>query len=280
MYGMAVTTLLSIEIFQGAATRDAIIVNRIVATCTGVFMACVVAVIPPFVKGGSPDHTLECLTTMKVSFNSLLKTYADKEEWSAITQKDAMEKFIHPVQLKHECADFLLKDADMFDSLIGMCFPNLTVKAGLKPLLADMQVSITLMKKVVDYLCAIEGEEAVVLRTAISDMLSTGWDRFLEEGATRDADNQKRQLQGRVRLSIRLINARWQEHQVAWDAIDDAASMTVKLARKLDAMQQKQNELVKELAAMKENVTVTNHPDGGTPIHHIHDENKMSILLV
>lgn len=247
-YTLLYMTLLSVETFLGDGEIDGLVVNRIVATATGVVFAWIVAAIPPFVKGCSPEHAKDCIVSLDESFHSLLETYARKEIWAALDPKDVAAKFVHPVEAKLALASFLLTDASMYDSFIKLYAHNLAADPGLKPLLADIQVTITLLNKLVEFFNVIEDEQEETLRKAISGMLDMGLDRAFEVETGGMKDHAERQSQ--ACLLVRIIHTRWQKHKFVCDAIARAED-NMSLMEKVETLERDRAEFSRELALLR-----------------------------
>jgi len=168
LYFFVIFALLSVEIFVGKGDKEGLVINRIVATCTGVAMAMLFSWIPPRTRGGDPIHTQIYWDALSGAFVSVLTLFAGvKDELTPTNAKDAKAKFMTPVQEKRKYASFLLKDASRFHIL-----PILNPNKALNPLIGDMQVTETYIGHLIDiYYEGLNEDEKLYLQNPVRDIL-------------------------------------------------------------------------------------------------------------
>ncbi|KAL3906711.1 MAG: hypothetical protein SGILL_009164 [Bacillariaceae sp.] len=73
MYFVMTNSMLLLEIDDGSGDRDAIVINRIIATATGVVMAILITSLPPQIKGYNPDRVQRYCDSLKDTMVFLLE---------------------------------------------------------------------------------------------------------------------------------------------------------------------------------------------------------------
>ena len=140
-YFGATLSLCVLEVYAKMGTKNEIVVNRIVATLTGVFMAIIVQFIPPHAKGKNPELWQEYLEALRESLSSILHSFMASENDGA---ESAIGQFEHALKLGKR-ARFLVKDASAFKAL-----PVFQLDSRIAPLLEDMYVTESLLNSILD----------------------------------------------------------------------------------------------------------------------------------
>lgn len=108
MYFGMTLCLIGLEIYVGNGSRDALTVNRMVATLSGVAMAIVLSVVPPYVDGTDPQHTRDYLAEISKAFDRLLVAFVDEEDASEFKGKDFKTSLLEASSKSRRKAVFLL----------------------------------------------------------------------------------------------------------------------------------------------------------------------------
>ena len=144
MYMSMSLVLVAMEVYTGAGSKGDISVNRIVATITGVIMATVVAMIPPYVLGGDPIHARQYLDSLKRAIGALVWIVADKHQ--SLDKDDFHKQYLEKAQLKGREAFFLHDDAARLHR-----FPIFRVDEGLLPVIEELAITESLIVQLVEF---------------------------------------------------------------------------------------------------------------------------------
>jgi hypothetical protein len=141
MYFAMTEVLIAMEVYTGSGDKNPLTLNRIVATLVGILMAVLVAVTPPFVKGGDPKHSLACWTSMKDSFVDLLMKVLSEDDCSKLSDESYKSSFLQDAMEKRADAMYSVKDAARFKIL-----PFGRVDDRLEPLIEDLYITESLLR--------------------------------------------------------------------------------------------------------------------------------------
>mmetsp|Transcript_21601 Transcript_21601/g.38655 ORF Transcript_21601/g.38655 Transcript_21601/m.38655 type:complete len:261 (+) Transcript_21601:62-844(+) len=133
MYLILTLSLVMLEVYHGSGTKTEIFVNRVVATITGVLMAVVINIFPPYVKGNDPKR-VECYCNdVQGVFVGLLDTMVlsdPKHDFELENKK------LHEAHQLGQLTHYLAVDASPFRSI-----PFFAVDPRIIPLLEDMMLT-------------------------------------------------------------------------------------------------------------------------------------------
>jgi len=143
-YFGATCSLCILEVYAKMGTKNEIVVNRIVATLTGVFMAIVVQLIPPHAKGNNPELFRDYAEALRETLVSILCSLIEQPTETDGVAEVANDKLAHAMKLGKR-ARFLVKDASAFEAL-----PVFRIDSRISPLLEDMYVTESLLSSLLD----------------------------------------------------------------------------------------------------------------------------------
>lgn len=137
MYTIMTEALIALEINAGSGSRDDLTINRIVATLTGVAMAMFIQCMPPYVRGGEPQHVQLYVKRLKCAMVRLLKVILHEQADSeTVFDDDApLDDLLSEVLEQRRLVLFLHKDAGRLKN-----FPILKLDERLESTMGDMAV--------------------------------------------------------------------------------------------------------------------------------------------
>lgn len=207
--------MIALEVYAGLGDKNGLTVNRVVAIAVGVAMAVVLASIPPFVKGGDPQHVHGYLTELEKAFSLLLRTFASDCAETADT--DFRSTLLISASKRRRFAVFLLEDASHFKK-----FPFYKVNEQLKPLTESMFVTESLIDQLNELLAgmvAAEKEDLELARGAVEQILSEmDGNKAQEVEAVGSSGASTEQVQ-RIVSFICAIRDRLKDHENALDQL-------------------------------------------------------------
>jgi hypothetical protein len=183
MYYVMVLAIISLEVFLGNGPRDALTVNRIVATLTGVLMAMVISVVPPNVYGGDPKHSIEYYDLVLKSWKTLLQALVGDEGKTLLTSEELISGLMADCVSQRLLAAMLIKDASTLHRL-----PFFRVPETLSPFVEDVAITEALEGHVLNIAKRIIDEGDALSEFAVTELRSllASLDDDLEEaGATK-----------------------------------------------------------------------------------------------
>jgi threonine/homoserine efflux transporter RhtA len=71
IYFAMTEVLIALEVYREAGSKEALTLNRVVANLAGIALAILLSSIPPCIRGGDPQHEIECLSSLKDAFVSV-----------------------------------------------------------------------------------------------------------------------------------------------------------------------------------------------------------------
>jgi hypothetical protein len=155
MYFITTQNLIALEVYSGKGTKNDLVVNRAVSTCTGVLMAMLVASLPPLVRAGDKERFSIYLSGLTGTFRQLLEVLANGEISSRESEKvEKLKKSLTDLSNIRSQLVFLMKDADQFHRL-----PLFRVDEKLKSLLEEITISEALVWQMFTMLFSYDGDE-------------------------------------------------------------------------------------------------------------------------
>jgi hypothetical protein len=139
-YFILALSLIALEVYHGAGSKNALTVNRIVSNLAGIGMAMLVAWIPPRRKGSDPKYAVEYWTALRDSFGHLLQTLLNEEERDSIKSDDFKTNFLNYPSFKRRTVLYFTKNAGCMKAL-----PFLRVDERLLPLVEAMAMNESLL---------------------------------------------------------------------------------------------------------------------------------------
>jgi len=137
MYYVQVQALIALDTYLLKGSKTDLFVNRIIAQMTGIAMAMVIASIPPFVRGGDPQHVSDYFASLNDAFHDLttniidgrLKDMTDRNSENngdpinnkkpkklkkhKKKMKPYVKTFLEDAEKQKQFTQFVLKDASM-----------------------------------------------------------------------------------------------------------------------------------------------------------------------
>ena len=153
MYFSMTLALIMLEVYAGSGDKSTLTVNRIVATISGVLMAVIIQITPPHMMGTALCHTEEYYDSIKDAFVAILEQMAKDDPQHDYKHE---RELISNARKTGQFAMFLLKDADTVQ-----CLPFFKVQKNHRSLLESMNVTCTLMDRLIDFIINNEKSTAI-----------------------------------------------------------------------------------------------------------------------
>lgn len=149
-YFGTVLTLVSLEVYLGLGSKGDLVANRLVATVSGVVVALLINLVPPYEIGGDPSHTKRYHESIEKAFDALLNVIVSAEKREDVDGESFTREYIDAMSKQRRFAVFLRNDAHTLRVL-----PFFQVNERLSVLLDSLVVVESVIQRCVDALVSI-----------------------------------------------------------------------------------------------------------------------------
>lgn len=239
-YFTMVQAICALDIYGGGATRDAIVVNRMVANLVGILMALIMSFLPPQLRGNDPGRLKQMVGHMKATTTDGLKLLLSEKD--SASQKEELDQLRSEFQEKGE-ADY--KKAQFYITISNLYTKSPILK--MDPKIPQQMTSIMMTGSLVYIFLLFAG-------------------RYAEEANSSDDENAVDDDGLVFRNALQMALARIEQPQKEVDLMDSNHEMTlnqrllIRMASQLIRCLEKHEDILKQVPVPSKYLTLK--PEG------------------